>query len=117
MLTSGLLELLFSEHLTNSRNQHWYTPFVFAVLRMCVCQIVLFQLNRNQGVERRNNRKKQMGDRHCWCRPEHDNPTNVERVTNDAIQNRLFEYRWFVFPAKRVEQSLAQSEKVKVSDL
>src|SRR2546421_12781389 len=71
-----------------NRQQHRHAmAIVFIRLSVNVRQVALFQLDRNENVSRRGNRKDQMADCHPRRRPKRYDKTEHDRMANDFVEH------------------------------
>src|SRR5262245_29070041 len=99
------------------RHQHRHAVPVAAIfVAEELDQIPLFQLNSDDNVSSRYDRKQQVPGGHRWCRPKRDDETEVEWVPDEAVEQRSAEARRGHRAGSEVVDDLVQAEELEVVD-
>jgi hypothetical protein len=95
---------------------HRHTAPVLGVLRVDVDQIPLFELNRHQNVGRRHHGKQQVRHGHRRRSPERQQPSEIQRVPDEAVGSRCDEVQLRILAAAQVQPHLTKAEEIEVVD-
>src|SRR6185369_1144197 len=103
--------------LAKRRNKHRHRLSVlFVSVAVLTHEVTLFELNRDQNVSRRCDRKEQMRRRHQRRHPECEEPTNVKRMSHEPVWTRRHKLRLRIAVTAQVSPHLTHAKQVEVID-
>src|SRR3989442_12451923 len=97
--------------------QHRYSLTIIAVcVSVEINQIPFFELDGDNDVSSRHDRKEQMTESHERRAPESNDEPKIERVPNHFVQSRRLEWYLRFGPALEIVVNLLESKQVKMSN-
>ena len=79
-------------------------------------EVALLELDCDENVSGSAEREDEMRDCHHRCGPEHQQPSDVERVADDSVHSGSVEGKIRVRDATEIQPDLAEAKQVEVVD-